>query len=227
MKGLLIKDFKLLKVQKNSFLLILCIAIGMEIFTNSTSSSFIIGYLSFVATLFTLSSISYDEFDNGNAFLFSLPITRKSYVIEKYGFGMIMGSSFWAFGTLIVILKEIIAMKYVSIDTIMAAFIILPIVFSVLAIMLPFQLKFGGEKGRIAIICTLVIVFLMGIVITKVSNAYLICQFRAYVCIVFSLHILLHRCNSTVNRNTCKTLYLSFCSLGVLRYQFSRLNDIF
>lgn len=129
-----------------------------------------IGYLSFVATLFTLSSISYDEFDNGNAFLFSLPITRKSYVIEKYGFGMIMGSSFWAFGTLIVILKEIIAMKYVSIDTIMAAFIILPIVFSVLAIMLPFQLKFGGEKGRIAIICTLVIVFLMGIVITKVSS---------------------------------------------------------
>ena len=46
MKGLLIKDFKLLKVQKNFFLLILCIAIGMEIFTNSTSSSFIIGFLS-------------------------------------------------------------------------------------------------------------------------------------------------------------------------------------
>lgn len=172
MKGLLIKDFKLLKVQKNFFLLILCIAIGIEIFTNSTSSSFIIDFLSFVATLFTLSSISYDEFDNGNAFLFSLPITRKSYVIEKYGFGMILGSSFWAFGTLIVILKEVITHKYVSIDTVIAAFIILPIIFAVLAVMLPFQLKFGGEKGRIAIICTLVIVFLIGIVITKVANAF-------------------------------------------------------
>ena len=172
MKGLLIKDFKLLKVQKNFFLLILCIAIGIEIFTNSTSSSFIIGFLSFVATLFTLSSISYDEFDNGNAFLFSLPITRKSYVIKKYGFGMILGSSFWAFGTLIVIFKEVITHKYVSIDTVIAAFIILPIVFAVLAVMLPFQLKFGGEKGRIAIICTLVIVFLIGIVITKVANAF-------------------------------------------------------
>lgn len=172
MKGLLIKDFKLLKVQKNFFLLILCIAIGIEIFTNSTSSSFIIGFLSFVATLFTLSSISYDEFDNGNAFLFSLPITRKSYVIEKYGFGMILGSSFWAFGTLIVIFKEVITHKYVSIDTVIAAFIILPIVFAVLAVMLPFQLKFGGEKGRIAIICTLVIVFLIGIVITKVADAF-------------------------------------------------------
>ena len=153
-------------------MLILCIAIGIEIFTNSTSSSFIIGFLSFVATLFTLSSISYDEFDNGNAFLFSLPITRKSYVIEKYGFGMILGSSFWAFGTLIVIFKEVITHKYVSIDTVIAAFIILPIVFAVLAVMLPFQLKFGGEKGRIAIICTLVIVFLIGIVITKVANAF-------------------------------------------------------
>lgn len=172
MKGLLIKDFKLLKVQKNFFLLILCIAIVMEIFSDSTSSSFIIGFLSFVATLFTLSSISYDEFDNGNAFLFSLPITRKSYVTEKYGFGMILGSSFWAFGTLIVILKEVITNKYVSIDTVIAAFIILPIVFVVLAVMLPFQLKFGGEKGRIAIICTLVIVFLIGIIMTKIANAF-------------------------------------------------------
>ena len=172
MKGLLIKDFKLLKVQKNFFLLILCIAIVMEIFSDSTSSSFIIGFLSFVATLFTLSSISYDEFDNGNAFLFSLPITRKSYVTEKYGFGMILGSSFWAFGTLIVILKEVITNKYVSIDTVIAAFIILPIVFVVLAVMLPFQLKFGGEKGRIAIICTLVIVFLTGIIMTKIANAF-------------------------------------------------------
>ena len=129
-------------------------------------------FLLFVAALFTLSSIRYDGFDNGNAFLFSLPITRKNYVIEKYGFGMIMENIFWAFGTLIVILQEVIAMKYVSIDIIMAAFIILPIMFSVLAIMLPFQLKFGGEKGRIAIICTLVIVFLIDILITKVSNAF-------------------------------------------------------
>ena len=36
-----------------------------------------------------MSSISYDEFDNGNAFLFSLPITRKDYVLEKYIFGSV------------------------------------------------------------------------------------------------------------------------------------------
>ena len=170
MKGLLIKDFKLLKTQQKFFLLVLFIAIAVEMFSGS-SSSFLIGYLSFMAILFTLSSISYDEFDNGNAFLFSLPITRKSYVIEKYGLGLILGSSFWAFGTLIVILKEVIANKYISIDTIVAAFSILPVIFVILAVTLPFQLKFGGEKGRIAMISTLVIVFMVGIIMTKTANA--------------------------------------------------------
>lgn len=170
MKGLLIKDFKLLKAQQKFFLLVLFIAIVVEMFSGS-SSSFLIGYLSFMAILFTLSSISYDEFDNGNAFLFSLPITRKSYVIEKYGLGLILGSSFWAFGTLIVILKEVIANKYITIDTIVAAFSILPVIFVILAVTLPFQLKFGGEKGRIAMISTLVIVFMVGIIMTKTANA--------------------------------------------------------
>ena len=75
MKGLLIKDFKLLKGQKNFFMPITAISIIMIIVSPGTS--FPIGFLGFVGALFSLSSISYDEFDNGNAFLFSLPITRK------------------------------------------------------------------------------------------------------------------------------------------------------
>ena len=89
MKGLLIKDFKLLQGQKNFFITIIAIAGIMAIFMED--ASFIIGYMTFVGSLFTLSTISYDEFDNGNAFLFSLPITRKDYILEKYGFGLIVG----------------------------------------------------------------------------------------------------------------------------------------
>ena len=57
--------------------------------------TFAIGFLTFVMSLFSVSSISYDEFDNGNAFLFSLPITRTTYVVEKYCFGLILGLSAW------------------------------------------------------------------------------------------------------------------------------------
>ena len=99
MKGLLIKDFKLLKGQKNFFMAITAISIIMIIVSPGTS--FPIGFLGFVGALFSLSSISYDEFDNGNAFLFSLPITRKDYVLEKYIFGLISGIMSLLLGTVI------------------------------------------------------------------------------------------------------------------------------
>ena len=78
MKGLLIKDFKLMKMQKNFFLMMIAIVIAISFFQNEIS--FPLGFLPFVISLFSLSTISYDEFDNGNAFLFSLPISRKDYV---------------------------------------------------------------------------------------------------------------------------------------------------
>ena len=62
MKGLLIKDFKLMKEQKNFLLIILIITIGMSLFTNDLS--FALGFLTFIVSLFSLSTISYDEFDN-------------------------------------------------------------------------------------------------------------------------------------------------------------------
>ena len=46
MKGLLCKDFMLLKEQKFSLLLIFAIAVGMTAF--SASPSFVIGYFSFI-----------------------------------------------------------------------------------------------------------------------------------------------------------------------------------
>ena len=50
MKGLLIKDFKLMKGQKNFFLAIVAIALAM--ITLSPGTSFAIGFLGFVGSLF-------------------------------------------------------------------------------------------------------------------------------------------------------------------------------
>ena len=50
MKGLLIKDYKLLMLQKKTFLLMLLIAICMN-FAMQDNPGFIIGYLTFFAAL--------------------------------------------------------------------------------------------------------------------------------------------------------------------------------
>ncbi|MBS6559606.1 MAG: ABC-2 transporter permease [Clostridiales bacterium] len=170
MKGLLIKDFRLLKTQKNFFFLIVAVAIVMAISTKDCS--FIIGYLTFIGSLFTLSTISYDEFDNGNVFLFSLPVSRKNYVAEKYGFGLIMGISSWILATILVLIEGLIRNTDMTVDILISALIILPIMLILLALMIPFHLKFGGEKGRIAIIGAVGLLFVLGILVVKMVKVF-------------------------------------------------------
>ena len=158
MKGLLVKDFKLMKLQKNFFLLIVVIAVSMIAFTDDIT--FPLGFLTFVISLFTLSTISYDEFDNGNAFLFTLPITRTNYVVEKYCLSLLLGCSTWIVATVLTMIASILKSTFPVADIVMIALIILPI-------MIPFQLKFGGEKGRIALIGVIGLVFLIGAIIVK------------------------------------------------------------
>lgn len=170
MMGLLIKDFKLMKSQKSFFMIIIAIAVGMAVALEDLT--FIIGYISFVGALFTLSTVSYDEFDNGNAFLFSLPITRKSYVLEKYEFGLIVSVGAWLFEIAVVAVVSLIKSSFIGSDVILATLLILSIVMIALAVMLPFQFKFGGEKGRIAIIGAIGLIFIVVFAATKIAELF-------------------------------------------------------
>lgn len=169
MKGLLIKDFRLMRGQRTFFLAI----IAISILTAVTSSNilFAISFLGFVCPMFVLSSISYDEFDNGNAFLFSLPITRKGYVFEKYIFGLILSIAALIFSTAVCLIISVIK-NTVSINEIfITALTVFPAELLILSLMLPFQLKFGAEKGRIAIIAVLGGVSVIGVLLAKAAEA--------------------------------------------------------
>ena len=168
MKGLLVKDFRLLKVQKNFFLLIIAVAIGMALFTNDVAP--MLGFLAFVLSIFTLSTISYDEFDNGNAFLFSLPVSRKDYAIEKYCLGLILEGGALVLATLLSLIFSIIWDTTSGAEIGMSALILIPLLFVLQGIMIPFQLKFGGEKGRIALLITLGLLALAGIGVEKLAR---------------------------------------------------------
>lgn len=169
MKGLLIKDLKLMKMQKNFFLTILIIAIGFAFGTENFA--FPLGFLPFVVSLFSLSTISYDEFDNGNAFLFTLPITRKEYVKEKYLLTLFLGVIALLLGNLITLGTVFFKKETITVDIIWISLAILSTVTVVLAVMLPFQLKYGAEKARIAIIITFGILFLAGAAFVKIMKA--------------------------------------------------------
>ena len=152
MKGLLIKDFKLMLNQKNFFILIVLILGATACFLDF-DYYFLIGYFMFICSLFTISTISYDEFDNGIAFLFTLPFSRSRYVEEKYCFGILAGTCSWFLSFVITtIIQMINSNNFIFSDWMLSTLVMLPIMFVMLAILIPFQLKYGSENGRIAII---------------------------------------------------------------------------
>ena len=162
MKGLLIKDFKLIKNQKHFFIAIIAISV-IFVVTDIADMSFIVSYLSFISVLFVVSSISYDEFNNGFAYLMTLPTTRKTYVLEKFVFGFIIAASAWVSSVLLTTIFHYV--KDVPIDIrswILTCLMLLAMVLLMFSIILPVQLKFGQNKGNIAMIIVVGGCFIIG-----------------------------------------------------------------
>lgn len=170
MKGLLVKDLRLMKVQKNFFVFIVVIVIGMM--ASYDDFTFIIGFATFILSLFTISTISYDEFDNGNAFLFTLPISRSGYVVEKYCLALILGGSTWLLTLILAIACGTLRDIVFVFDIMIGAMMILPIMFVIQAMMLPFQFKFGSEKARIALFGAYGVLALIMIGVVKVAEMF-------------------------------------------------------
>ena len=160
MKGLLLMDFKFLKRQRK-FLLIVGLLVLVFLF-NKDMSSFGVSYATMLFGIFAINSIYYDEANNGNAFLFTLPFSRKEYVFSKYLFGMIMGGGAWLLSSLIGIGYLSMANTGINIAewfAINGVSLILLLV--MLSFMFPIQFKFGMEKSRLVMIILFVLVFML------------------------------------------------------------------
>ena len=152
MKALLIKDVMLFKKQFRFFVFIVIVMLVSGLaFENNMS--FVIAYLTLMLSIFTISTITYDEYESGYVYLFAMPVSRKLYVAEKYVFG---------FGTMsvTVIVMSIILMAANMIrqagyydsgewKIAVAASCIVTVV--MLSVTIPAQLRFGSDKGRIVL----------------------------------------------------------------------------
>lgn len=170
MKGLLIKDFKLMLMQKSFFIIIIVVACLISI--SSQDPIFMIGFITLILSLFTVSTISYDEFDNGYPFLLTLPFSRKTYVLEKYVYGLILGTGAWIVSVMICSLMLIVQGKPVTSDMLIGAFVILPMFLVIESLMIPVHLRFGGEKGRYALIACVGVLVVIGFVVMKIVEIF-------------------------------------------------------
>ena len=166
MRGLLLKDFALMKNQMRSSFIIIAIAVFM-MFVND-DLSFSIAYITMVFGIFGISSISYDDFDKGYTFLFTLPISRREYVLSKYVFAMLSALT-GALISAVLLAAGLIAKGRISEFSGEIGFVAGYVlgVFCLLAVMIPIELKFGVEKGRIALLVIAAVAVAGGLALSK------------------------------------------------------------
>ena len=149
MKGLWTKDIRLISSQQKNLAVIWLVAAGILIATDQIS--FAISYTSVITIMTAISTISYDTFDNGNAFLFTLPFSRNTR--EKYLFSLFWGMITVIGGILLVVIvtaaKGTLLMR--SEEIVMAVLLNIPMLLIFQSMALPFLLKYEAEKGRIAL----------------------------------------------------------------------------
>ncbi len=171
MKGLLIKDFSLLKGQKKFFIMVGAIAVAMAFFMKN--ATMILGYLTLILPSFSLSTISYDEFDNGNTFLFTLPISRATYAMEKYCFAMILGTLSMMAAVILTFFVGIAIGDRIPVpELFLAALAVFAVMLVMQSVMLPLQLKFGSEKGRIAMFAVVGAAVMLGYGVVKILEVF-------------------------------------------------------
>ena len=156
MKGLLIKDFRILGQQKKLGILYIFVAVMLSL---TMDPAFLVSYLPMIGVMLAFSTISYDDYDNGMPFLMSLPVNGKIYAAEKYIFSCITLLACWVIGvilqlgSMVIKKEEFNALTMVGDDLLYIAIFLL-----VVAVMIPIELKFGTEKGRMMIFAIFAIV---------------------------------------------------------------------
>lgn len=169
MKGLIIKDIKLMKLQRSFIVVLILLIAGMSIMapTADFSAGFISCYLAILAPIFVVNTISYDEADNGLVFLFSLPFSRREYVIEKYLLGLLIGlvSIVAVMGLTLIVGFAKGSEDYLDMAIAMMTAFFGELFF--LSLLVPLQLRLGSEKSRYATIAAIGCSFILGYFIVK------------------------------------------------------------
>lgn len=164
MKGLLIKDFQIVMKNRKIFIMLLFILVFSVMSGKQESIYFLISYTTIMCSSFVLTTISTDEFDKSTSFLMVLPIKRSTYAIEKYVFSLLFGLAGCITSTVI---SCVIASG--NINEILMTALVLYITLSLFQlIMIPVQLKYGGENGRIVLI---------GLIVAIISLVFIIKEY--------------------------------------------------
>lgn len=140
MKGLLLKDwYQILRYQRAFLIVVVAFSIGSAT-AGKAVSAFFAFYPCLMAGLMVPSLIAYDEKEKWNVYAQTLPLTRTQYVTGKYLMGLCIAAAMTVLCALIMLVDRAglsgLSIRFVACLVMQA-------------LLLPFQLWLGAEKGRL------------------------------------------------------------------------------
>ncbi|MBQ8236859.1 MAG: ABC-2 transporter permease [Oscillospiraceae bacterium] len=158
MKGLLLKDWYMMKKYMRSYLVLLVVFVVISL--GNSDNMFFVFYPSLLSAMIPVSLMAYDERSKWDAYSGTLPCTKAQIVSVKYVLGVLLQA-------LIILLTAIVQgiqmVRTGSFDwsSYLALVQMLTVMGCVaLSVTLPFMYKYGVEKGRMAYY--LMVVFVSG-----------------------------------------------------------------
>ncbi len=143
MKGLLLKDFYLIKTVCRMNILIIVLFVVVSAF--STDNMFFLFFPCIISSMMPITLLSYDEHDKWTEYALTLPCTRAQIVSGKY----LIGLAGIVFVMLLTVLVQALFGAYSVAELAVLAVLMLTIGLVGPAILYPLIFKFGIEKGRL------------------------------------------------------------------------------
>mgnify|MGYP002517278921 FL=1 len=168
MKGLLVKDMKLILQNKTMLAVLVIIEAVFFVMQGADSMAFVMAYMMMGYGMLALSTVTLDEHDKSMAFLMAMPVSRKDYALEKYALTFLC----MLVGCLVAFLPYCL-LQPEKIDGILTVGMgIAPVLVVIQMVALPAQIKFGGERGRIVLVCIFAVVVLVMAASEKIGKQY-------------------------------------------------------
>lgn len=162
MLGLMKKDLFLIKNNKNLIL----IAFIMVIFFGVLGDMDISFILPFMVLITYMSSFSYDEYNNFNSYVCTLPNGRENVVKAKYLLTLILTVCILIIGFIITMLTTNLSIKDILMTMTGSTFTFILMV----SVLYPLLFKYGAEKGRIALLVVALVIGGLATILMKCVN---------------------------------------------------------
>lgn len=166
MLGFIKKDLLLIKNNLKTFAVILIVYAFMS-FSKSFDMSFI---LPLFAVMLFISTFSYDDYNNWNAYAVTLPNGRKNVVRGKYLSSLILILISALLGFIITIISSKITGNLKIDETVSALVGCIVSVIIIASVMFPLIFKYGSEKGRIYLFLLVFGITLLGGILSQIIN---------------------------------------------------------